>query len=153
MAEKATELNPTVAVVWNTLGVSHYRNGNYQAAAGALQKSLELSQDGTGFTTRFDGFFLAMAHWQLGDHELARDFYLKAERWMQEHKPDDQELQRFREEAIELLGKDALAEMNPGKLKRHSRPSYLNEWFTVHDITTVQINDLQPTTSFGIARL
>ena len=115
VAEKAVELNPKVAIVWNTLGVSHYRNGNYQAAADALQKSLELSQDGTGFTTRFDGFFLAMAYLRLGDHQRARDFYIKADTWMQLHKPDDKELQRFREEANELLGKEALDESNPGK--------------------------------------
>ena len=116
LAEKATELNPAVAIGWNTLGVSLYRHGDYQAAADALLKSLELSQDGTGFTTRFDGFFLAMAYWQLGDHERARDFYIKADKWMQQHKPDDQELQRFRAEALELLGEDAIAETNPGKL-------------------------------------
>ena len=95
--------------------MSHYRNGNYQAAADALQKSLELSQDGTGFTTRFDGFFLAMAYFRLGDHQRARDFYIKADTWMQLHKTDDKELQRFREEANELLGKEALDESNPGK--------------------------------------
>ncbi len=116
LAKKATELDPTVAVVWNTLGVSYYRNGNYQAARDALQKSLILSQDGTGFTTRFDGFFFAMAHWQLGDYEHARDFYIKADKWMQQHEPNDQDLQRFREEAKELLGKEGIAETIPGKL-------------------------------------
>ena len=77
-----------------------------------MQKAFELSQDGS----RFDGVFLAMAHWQLGDLERARECYLKADKWMQQHKPDDQELQRFREEAKELLGEEGIAEIIPGKL-------------------------------------
>ena len=92
--------------------MSHYRNGNFQAAADALQKSLELSRDGTDFTTRLDAFFLAMAYWQLGDYEC----YRTAETWMQQHKTDDQELKRFRGEAKELLSKDAINETNPVKL-------------------------------------
>ena len=112
LANKLTQLAPNDGNAWNTLGVAQFRLGDYQNSVTSLNKAIYINHEANGC----DYFFLAMAHWQLGNHERALDFYLKADKWMQEHKPDDQELQRFREEAKELLGKDALAEMNPGKL-------------------------------------
>ena len=52
----------------------------------------------------FDWFFLAMAHWKLGNQEEARRWYDKAVEWTDEHGPGDEELRRFRAEAAELLG-------------------------------------------------
>jgi hypothetical protein len=51
-----------------------------------------------------NGFFLAMAHWQLGDKEQAHTWYDQAVQWMEKNKPQDEELGRFRAEAEELLG-------------------------------------------------
>ena len=51
---------------WNTLGVANYRAGQWKAAVEALEKSLQLQRDNA-----WDLFFLAMAHWQLGDREAA----------------------------------------------------------------------------------
>ena len=51
----------------------------------------------------FDWFFLAMAHWQLGDKAAARKWYDQAVRWMETNKPQNEELLRFRAEAQELL--------------------------------------------------
>jgi hypothetical protein len=51
-----------------------------------------------------DFFFLAMAHWQLGEKDEARKYYDKAVAWMDKNKPDDEELRRFRAEAAALLG-------------------------------------------------
>ena len=51
-----------------------------------------------------DFFFAAMAHWQLGQKENARRVYDKAVAWMASHRPDDEELKRFRAEAEEVLG-------------------------------------------------
>ena len=62
--------------------------------------------DGTpqGSATAFDGFFLAMAHWQLGDKPQARSWYDKAVSWMEKNQPKNEELIRFRAEAAALLG-------------------------------------------------
>ncbi len=51
-----------------------------------------------------DWLFLAMAHWQSGDKDEARRWYNEAIAWMEEKKPADEQLQRFRAEAAELLG-------------------------------------------------
>ena len=51
----------------------------------------------------YDWFFVAMAHWQLGDKTKAREWYEKAVGWMEKKRPDDAELKRFRAEAAELL--------------------------------------------------
>jgi len=48
-------------------------------------------------------FFLAMAHWQLGEKQQARDWYDRAIRWMDENKPRDEKLRRWRAEAAALL--------------------------------------------------
>jgi tetratricopeptide (TPR) repeat protein len=95
---------------WKTLGVAQYRAGNFSDAVTALEKSKQLGNDSP------DGwFFLAMAHWQLGDKEQARDCYDKGVARMLNTKSSVErdcggkdELRRFRAEAGALLGlKDA----------------------------------------------
>ncbi|HUE74171.1 MAG TPA: protein kinase [Pirellulaceae bacterium] len=100
LAQKAVELDPKNAAYPNTLGVAQYRAGDWKAAIAALEKSLELRKGGDSF----DWFFLAMAHWQLGEKDKAREWYDKAVQWMDKHQPNDEELRRFRAEAAELLG-------------------------------------------------
>jgi serine/threonine protein kinase/Flp pilus assembly protein TadD len=99
LAEKAVEQAPKKGEFWNTLGVARYRAGNWQAAVAALEKSRQLRSGGDAF----DFFFLAMAHWQLGDKAQARNWYDQAIKWM-EHKPKDDDLDHFRDEAAALLG-------------------------------------------------
>jgi tetratricopeptide (TPR) repeat protein/serine/threonine protein kinase len=99
VAEKAVELAPQDGANWNTLGAAHYRAGHWKAAVTALEKSRELRKGGDSF----DWFFLAMAHWRLGDKEQARKWYDQAVQWMEKNKPQDEELHRFRAEAAELL--------------------------------------------------
>jgi tetratricopeptide (TPR) repeat protein len=100
VAQKATELAPRVGGYWNTLGVAQYRAGDWKAAVAALERSMELSKEGSGS----DWFFLAMAHWQLGDHLRARSWYDKAVAWMDTNRTTDDELRRFRAEASALFG-------------------------------------------------
>jgi eukaryotic-like serine/threonine-protein kinase len=100
MATRAVELAPQARAIWNTLGVSRYRAGEWAAAGEALGKSMELSQGGDGF----DWFFLAMVHKQLDRAADAREWYDKAVEWMEKNAPKDQELLRFRAEAAALLG-------------------------------------------------
>jgi hypothetical protein len=51
----------------------------------------------------FDWFFLAMAHWQLGNQDQARQWYDQAVAWMEKNQPQNEELLRFRAEAEELI--------------------------------------------------
>jgi tetratricopeptide (TPR) repeat protein len=125
-AKKAIELEPKKAMYWNTLGVAQYRDGQWQAAVEALNKSIELGSDGISF----DCFFLAMAHWQLGNKEEARRWYDKAVEWMSENMPDNEELLRFRAEAVELLG---IAEVPPDKPKAEEKK---NDQTTTEDRAT-----------------
>jgi hypothetical protein len=53
-------------------------------------------------------FFLAMAHWQLGETEEARRWYDRAVAWMDKNLTQDDELKRFRAEAEALMGIAAL---------------------------------------------
>jgi serine/threonine protein kinase/TPR repeat protein len=100
LAKKAVELAPEEGTYWNTLGVSHYRAGDWKAAIAALEKSMELRKGGDSS----DWFFLAMARWQLGDKKEARNWYDQAVEGMGKNLPKDEELRRFRMEAEQLLG-------------------------------------------------
>jgi serine/threonine protein kinase len=100
LARKAVDLEPQKGGFWNTLGVAYYRAGRWQDALAALTKSMPLRSGGDSA----DWFLLAMAYWQLGDAEEARQWYDQAVEWMDTNKPRDPELQRFRGEAAALLG-------------------------------------------------
>ncbi|MHC4405501.1 MAG: hypothetical protein ACYTG0_38125 [Planctomycetota bacterium] len=52
---------------------------------------------------RFHRMFLAMAHWQLGDKEKARELYAEGAAWIALHRKDNAELNRFRAEAEQLM--------------------------------------------------
>jgi tetratricopeptide (TPR) repeat protein len=100
LAKEALRLTPEESTCLNTLGVAYYRAGDWHKARETLNRSKDLRSGGDSF----DWFFLAMAHWQLGEKDEARTWYDKAVEWMDENKPDDEELIRFRAEAAELLG-------------------------------------------------
>ncbi len=99
LAQKAVELAPASGMYWNTLGVAHYRNGEFQAAIKSLKKSEELF----GKPKSHNWFFLAMAHNRLSEKDEARRSYERAVELMIEQAPDNEELLRFRAEAAELL--------------------------------------------------
>jgi Flp pilus assembly protein TadD len=85
----------------NTLGVAQYRVGNWADAIASFTKANELSPDRADF---FNGFFLAMSHWQLGQKDEAREWYDRAVVWMEKNQPKNNDLLRFRAEADELVG-------------------------------------------------
>jgi WD40 repeat protein/serine/threonine protein kinase/tetratricopeptide (TPR) repeat protein len=99
LAKRAVGLVPLDGDYWNTLGVAHYRAGDWNAARAALEQSVQLHDGGNAF----DGFFLAMTHWRLGQKEEARRWYARAVEWMDKNRPQDEELRRFRDEAKTLL--------------------------------------------------
>jgi serine/threonine protein kinase len=98
-AQKACELEPADAAHQTSLGMAHYRAGNWNAAVMALEKGAKSPK---GYTC--DGlFFLAMATWRLGNKERAYAMYDVAVRGMADNEshPD---LRRCRAEAAALLG-------------------------------------------------
>jgi tetratricopeptide (TPR) repeat protein len=100
LATKATELSPTDADIWNTLGAVRYRAGDWTEAIHALRKAMDLRSGGIAN----DWLFLAMAHWQRGDKEAAPRWYDRASAWMDNNHTKDEELTRLRDEAAALLG-------------------------------------------------
>jgi hypothetical protein len=92
-------------VAWQVLGWAHYRAGDWKASIEALEKScaLQVNPKG-GDASRW--FFLAMAHWQLGDKDKARMWFDQAAEWTDKKQPKNEELRRFRAEAAELMGID-----------------------------------------------
>ncbi len=104
LAMKAVELAPRDGGFWNTLGVAHYCAGNCKEAVAALGKSMQFRNGGDSN----DWFFLAMAHWQLGEKEKARQWFDKAVQWMDKNMPTDKDLGRFRTEAAQVLKIEAM---------------------------------------------
>jgi hypothetical protein len=45
----------------------------------------------------------AMAYWRLGKRQEAGKWYAQAHAWMEKYEPDNEELQRFRDESRTLL--------------------------------------------------
>jgi serine/threonine protein kinase/Flp pilus assembly protein TadD len=100
LAKKAVDQEPQVGDYWNTLGVAHYRVRDWAATIESLGKSMQLRAGGDPS----DWYFLAMAHWRMGDKDQARQWYDNAVNAMEKNKSQDEELRRFRAEAAALLG-------------------------------------------------
>jgi serine/threonine protein kinase/Tfp pilus assembly protein PilF len=98
LAKEAVRLNPA-GYIWNTLGAAHYRSGDYKDAIAALEQSMKLRNGGDSL----DWFFVAMAHWQMGENDLAREWYDKAVIWMEQNQPTNEQLHRFQAEAKVLI--------------------------------------------------
>ena len=101
LAKAAVEESPKHAHYRNTLGVAQYRAEDWAGTITSLEESNRLGQDKV---FGYNGFFLAMAHFQLGHTEEARQFYDRSVDWLERCKPQDAELRRFRIEAASLLG-------------------------------------------------
>jgi tetratricopeptide (TPR) repeat protein len=98
LALKAIELEPDEPAYWNTLGVAQYRAGDWKRATAALEKAHVLKGEDP-----YDGFFLAMSRWQLGERKEALALYAEALCWMEKYRPNDDQLRRICAEAQELL--------------------------------------------------
>jgi serine/threonine protein kinase/Flp pilus assembly protein TadD len=100
LAKEAVELAPNEANYCDTLGAAQYRAGHWQEAISALQKYRELRTTDAEWT---NPFFLAMAHWQLGNKDEAVQWYDKAVDWMARRNANSELMVRLRTEAAELL--------------------------------------------------
>jgi tetratricopeptide (TPR) repeat protein len=98
-AKKSVELVPQQHRYWKSLGAAQYRVGDWRAVIHSMQRCLELRPSGSSICW----FFLAMAHWRLGEEEQARQSYQQAIDWMEKNMLQDQELRGARAEAEELL--------------------------------------------------
>jgi tetratricopeptide (TPR) repeat protein len=93
--------DPLSADYWNSLGIGHYRSGNWDDANEALKKSAEL-RDGPDVS---DCYFLAMAHWRSGAEGKAHEWYQKGVRQEKDvGKGFDLDLDNFRRETKKVLG-------------------------------------------------
>jgi len=100
MAKEAVELKPQEGGYCNTLGTALYRAGRWKDAIETLEMADRLS---AGKHLGYNAFFIAMAHWQLGDKDNARMWRDKAALWIEKNQPKSEELRRFRAEAEELI--------------------------------------------------
>jgi serine/threonine protein kinase/Tfp pilus assembly protein PilF len=107
-ARKALALVMDNGHYWKTLGWACYRAGKWEVAIQDLEIANRLCAGGGSY----EWIALAMAHWQRGDKELARQWYAKACQWMEDHKDPfakepgffwEEEFRRIRTEAAELL--------------------------------------------------
>jgi tetratricopeptide (TPR) repeat protein len=131
LAQKATALKPGNAYYWNTLAVARFRAGDWQAVLNALDKSEELAPG----EYAYKAFFRAMASWQLGERDTARDCYQRTSEWLVQHAqsaPHDPWLSwmgRLQLEAAELLELPALpvliAALPPGAISREEEVAKL----------------------------
>jgi serine/threonine protein kinase/tetratricopeptide (TPR) repeat protein len=101
LAEKALEKEPNSGVVLASLGAAYYRAGRWRDAIRTLTKADEA---GHGANVSFSPFVLAMAHWQAGDQEKARQWYGLGLVWLARQAAPAEELLRVRAEAASLLG-------------------------------------------------
>jgi tetratricopeptide (TPR) repeat protein len=100
LAREALELPPKGSEYWNTLGMAQYRHGDWKDAISSLEKYRELRWHDQEW---WNPFFLAMAHWQLGEQDAARGWYDKGDRWIIEKHVVNDTLFMVRREAAELL--------------------------------------------------
>jgi len=103
LARKALQRVPSSASYWELLGIAQYRLGEFSAAISALTKADELG----GGEQVVGWLFLAMARWQSGDQQAARELLSRANAWIAKYRSTDSELTRFHAEAIELIDGEA----------------------------------------------
>jgi serine/threonine protein kinase len=101
LAHEALRYAPAHAEMWTTLGVACCRAGDWKDGIAALQQSETLAP---GRFTGVNGFFLAIAHWQVEARDEARQWYDKGVAAAERKKPNDRVLTNFRVEAERLLG-------------------------------------------------
>jgi tetratricopeptide (TPR) repeat protein len=98
LAQKAVGRAPQAWYCWRALGQALYRTGDWKASVTALEESMKFYAGGNAN----DWFFLGMAHWQLGDPPHSRQWFDQAVKWMDKYQPKNEELGRFRAEALAL---------------------------------------------------
>jgi len=99
-AKRATELHDTPSDYF-ILGLAQFRNGNASKAVSGCDQVLSKDHLGSGLH-RSAHFLKAMAQWQLGEPEAARESYKLGVEWDQSHGVEQDEF-HLRAEAEQLL--------------------------------------------------
>jgi tetratricopeptide (TPR) repeat protein len=99
LAKRAVELSPLDRDTWRVLAGAHYRAGDWPAAAVAIRRAMALVPDDPN-----DCLLLAKDQWHMGQKGEARNWYEKADAWIERNKPKHEGLRRSRAEAAALLG-------------------------------------------------
>jgi tetratricopeptide (TPR) repeat protein len=107
LARRAEKLSPDSSTIVNTLGIALYRCRQWNESIETLLRAEQLEPSSY---YGFNGFFLSMAHRQLGHQEEAQKWLDQSVRWMEKNQPKDDELIRFRQEAELLIGEPALVD-------------------------------------------
>ena len=102
LARRAVEIASDEPSYWNTLGVAYFRLQEWDKATQALNRSMELSNNGQGDS--HDWFFLAMIHARKNEKDEARQWYDRAVARFHKVERSDRELYRFQLEAAAALG-------------------------------------------------
>ena len=103
LTKKAIELQPDDADITDVLGVAQYRNAQWRESVESLEKAREMR----GGKDPAHQFFLAMAYWQVGQHDDAVENFVQAAKRFAERRPGTGQ-HRFRLEAEELLRPDGI---------------------------------------------
>src|SRR5581483_3438237 len=82
LAAKAAQTEPTTVGYRGTLGTARYRADDWKRAIADLEEAISLRRPDDPADAN-EGFFLAMAHWQLGEQDKAREWFAKAMQWME----------------------------------------------------------------------
>ena len=73
IAKEAVRLSPQSTTAWQALGWAHYRTGDWKQSIDALEESCKFQSNRIGDSAQW--FYLAMAHWKLGNKDAARHWY------------------------------------------------------------------------------
>ncbi len=97
--------DPLHAEYWQNYGIALYRSGRYGKAITALRRSMQHRNGGS----TIDRYYLAMSHWQRGEHDQARGWYEQVmeikKQFMANHNvPYDADVLAARQEAETLMG-------------------------------------------------
>jgi serine/threonine protein kinase/tetratricopeptide (TPR) repeat protein len=112
LAREAFEIQPGNHNSLWSLGLAHYRAGNWTEAVANLKEWSERRDP----TTAFLGYFLAMAYWQLGEQNKARRCFEEVTRTVDDVSQTRPNLAaRFRAEAAQLLGIAGVPPAEPPK--------------------------------------
>jgi tetratricopeptide (TPR) repeat protein len=98
---RAVELAPKNKGYWSALAAAQYHAGDYKASLAALEKAMELDKGGDAG----DWLYSAMARWQLGDKEKAREWYDRAAGRIDKDPAASAELKALLAEAARLMAK------------------------------------------------